>query len=240
MKAISQKTSRKNEAGFTLVELAVVLIIIGLLVGGVLKGQELIESARMKSTLSQVDTIRLAVQSFQDKYGAYPGDIINPGNILSDCGAAPCNNAGDGDDRIEHATSALGTAPSGGGGSADEQAVAFFHMNKAGLLKSMSATDQYLDAKIGGVFWVGYSSGSAVSVSSMRAGHYIVLTGAVADVGTAGSGLTGAQAAQIDRALDDGNPTTGTVYGSSGANCVSSNAYVENSDEADCSLYIGL
>ena len=64
------------EQGFTLVELAIVLVIIGLIIGGILKGQELIASARMKSTLTDVDAIRAASATFQDKYGGLPGDYF--------------------------------------------------------------------------------------------------------------------------------------------------------------------
>lgn len=238
MEQIALTAQRKDEAGFTLVELAVVLIIIGLLVGGVLKGQELIESARMKSTLSQIDDIRLAVQAFQDKYGAYPGDITNPNNVLPDCTATPCSTAGNGNSRIDNGTSTLGSTPAG------EVAVAFTHLSKADLIKSMSATDTFLDAKIGGVFWVGYSAGTARSASGtipVRSGHYIVLSGdSASNAAETGKGLTGSHAAQIDRALDDGNPATGTVYGVGGTNCLSGGTYVENSSAPDCSLYIAL
>lgn len=60
--------------GFTLIELAIVLVVIGLLLGGILKGQELIESARARNLMSQIDSIRAAYYAFQDKYRALPGD----------------------------------------------------------------------------------------------------------------------------------------------------------------------
>lgn len=60
--------------GFTLIELAIVLVVIGLLLGGVLKGQELIESARVRNLISQMDSIKAAYYAFQDKYQAAPGD----------------------------------------------------------------------------------------------------------------------------------------------------------------------
>ena len=65
--------------GFTLIELAIVLVVIGLLLGGVLKGQELIESARARNLISQMDSIRAAFYSFQDRYQAQPGDY--PGRL---------------------------------------------------------------------------------------------------------------------------------------------------------------
>jgi prepilin-type N-terminal cleavage/methylation domain-containing protein len=66
--------SRSKQGGFTLIEIAIVLVIIGLLLGGVLKGQELINTARVRSLNNTVDGITAAWFSFQDRYRAYPGD----------------------------------------------------------------------------------------------------------------------------------------------------------------------
>ena len=60
--------------GFTLVELSIVLVIIGLLIGGVLKGKAMIEGTKIKRVKSDVDGIVAAVYSYQDKFGALPGD----------------------------------------------------------------------------------------------------------------------------------------------------------------------
>lgn len=65
----------KNQKGFTLVEIAIVLVIIGLLLGGVLKGQELIKSAKIKSTIQEVKSLQAGIYSFQDKYKFLPGDF---------------------------------------------------------------------------------------------------------------------------------------------------------------------
>lgn len=64
----------KASRGFTLIELAIVLVVIGLLLGGILKGQELIESARARNLISQLESIKAAYYAFQDKYRAIPGD----------------------------------------------------------------------------------------------------------------------------------------------------------------------
>ncbi|HNY64356.1 MAG TPA: prepilin-type N-terminal cleavage/methylation domain-containing protein [Deltaproteobacteria bacterium] len=63
-----------NRQGFTLVELALVLVIVGLLITGVLKGEALIENARMKRLVSEKDAISAAYFTFFDRYNQYPGD----------------------------------------------------------------------------------------------------------------------------------------------------------------------
>lgn len=64
----------KRQQGFTLIEIAIVLVIIGLLLGGVLKGQELITSARVRNVISTQDGIKAAYFGFLDRYRALPGD----------------------------------------------------------------------------------------------------------------------------------------------------------------------
>ena len=65
------------EAGFTLVEIAIVLVIIGLLLGGILKGQEMITQARIKSVINDFNGVSVAITSYQDRYRALPGDDPN-------------------------------------------------------------------------------------------------------------------------------------------------------------------
>ena len=86
----------KNRAGFTLVEIAIVMVIIGLLIGGVLKGQAMVQNAKVKRVVKQADEIRAGVMAFYDKYGVYPGDEdlapIPPG----------ADAEGDGDGQIDN------------------------------------------------------------------------------------------------------------------------------------------
>lgn len=69
----------RNQKGFTLVEIAIVMVIIGLLIGGILKGQEMINNAKVKRVVKQADEMRAAVMTFYDKFGQYPGDENGPG-----------------------------------------------------------------------------------------------------------------------------------------------------------------
>ena len=65
---------RSQQSGFTLVEIAIVLVIIGLLLGGILKGQELINSAKVKNLANDFRVIPTYIYAFQDKFKALPGD----------------------------------------------------------------------------------------------------------------------------------------------------------------------
>ena len=61
--------------GFTLIELSIVLVIIGLIVGGVLVGQDLIKASEVRATISQIERYQTATNAFRGKYGALPGDL---------------------------------------------------------------------------------------------------------------------------------------------------------------------
>jgi prepilin-type N-terminal cleavage/methylation domain-containing protein len=65
----------RRQSGFTLIEIAIVLVIIGLLLGGILKGQELITSARVRNIIAQMDGTKAAFYGFQDRFRALPGDF---------------------------------------------------------------------------------------------------------------------------------------------------------------------
>lgn len=105
------------KSGFSLVELSIALVIIGLLVGGVMAGRSLIHSAQLKSVVSELTTYREAVYKFQDLYSGYPGDLYNAADIWgiragtgsgSACAAVPatdkrtCN--GDGNYKVTDTT----------------------------------------------------------------------------------------------------------------------------------------
>ena len=234
-------TERKSEAGFTLVELAIVMIIIGLLIGGILKGQELVANAQVTATIAQIKGIDGALSTFRDKYSALPGDMNNPGDRLRDC-AGDCDTDGDRNGRIDEP--GLGLAP----GPADEGLVAFRHMAAADLITGVQIDGEEFfgealpEAKMGGGFWLGFTAdGQAEEIAAaevMRAGHYLVYNGVVEDVGE-DAGITAAQAGQVDRKMDDGDPVGGSTRAPDSNGCRNANDnYNENDDGAACSLYI--
>lgn len=71
----------RNEGGFTLVELAIVLVIIGIILGGVLKGQDLINNAKAKRVVSDAQGMSALAYTFYDRYGRFPGDCDRNGVI---------------------------------------------------------------------------------------------------------------------------------------------------------------
>lgn len=81
----------KQQQGFTLVELAIALMVIGLLIGGILKGQELIENTRIARMMRDIENIDTAIMVFHSTYEDLPGDMKDPGRFLPDCTAPHCN-----------------------------------------------------------------------------------------------------------------------------------------------------
>src|SRR3954447_23647437 len=88
--------SRSKAKGFTLVEIAIVLVIIGLLLGGILKGQEMITQAKIKNSIADFSGISAAYYGYQDRYRAIPGDDPNATTRWAAAGTLPAASAGDG------------------------------------------------------------------------------------------------------------------------------------------------
>lgn len=94
-----------RSSGFTLVELSIVLVIIGLIIGGVLVGKDMIEAAQLRATYGQVEKFKTAIYTFRDKYNCLPGDCAvaytyffgaSCGNNTSAEAVNGCNGNGDG------------------------------------------------------------------------------------------------------------------------------------------------
>jgi prepilin-type N-terminal cleavage/methylation domain-containing protein len=123
--------SRSKQSGFTLIEIAIVLVIIGLLLGGVLKGQELITSARVRNLISQQDGIKAAFFGFQDRFRAYPGDYASAHTTLK-CPTGSSCLIGNGNGIVQNnaAIITVGTVTS----EAREDVLAWMHLASAGFL----------------------------------------------------------------------------------------------------------
>jgi len=92
-----EKALMKKQSGFTLIEIAIVLVIIGLLLGGVLKGQEMMTNAKIKRISNDFNGISAAVFSYLDRYSSFPGDDPNAnarwgGAVVSGNGNGVINN----------------------------------------------------------------------------------------------------------------------------------------------------
>src|SRR5918992_3324357 len=88
-----ERAMERKQAGFTLVEIAIVLVIIGLLLGGILKGQEMITQAKIKNVIADVTGVSAAMYGYQDRYRALPGDDKGASRWT---GATVSANAGNG------------------------------------------------------------------------------------------------------------------------------------------------
>lgn len=224
--------SRKNEKGFTLVELAIVMIIIGLLIVGILKGQEMIANAQVSSTITQVKALDAATSTFRDSYNAVPGDMLNATNRLAGCDAAPCA-AGSGNGRIDVA---VGAALADGG----EAANFFLHMLYADLISGIDGVDdsyggQYPAAPVGGGFTVGHTTTGNGGIATLRPGHYLTLNETTAAIGGTEGVLNTTQAARVDRKMDDGVGDSGSVQ-SLGTGCHAAGVYDEDNEAGLCSV----
>ena len=186
----------KQQSGFTLVEIAIVLVIIGLLLGGVLKGQELVNNAKVKNLANDFRGIATFVYAYQDRFRALPGD---------DKSAATHLNLGT---TATTPASSIGNARINGDWNSDtktdESYLFWQHVRLAGLATGTTDT-------AASDYGPRNSEGGAIGVTSDP-----LLTGAAAAPYPASfyvcsQGIQGRFARQLDTTLDDGNTKTGTV-----------------------------
>lgn len=90
----------KNKVGFTLVELSIVLVIIGLVIGGVMVGRDLIEASKIRAQITQISDIETQINTFRVKYNCLPGDCINATSAIGSTYNGNTINDGDGDGLI--------------------------------------------------------------------------------------------------------------------------------------------
>jgi len=183
----------RKQSGFTLIEIAIVLVIIGLLLGGVLKGQELITSARVRNLISQQDGVKAAYFGFLDRFRALPGDYSQAStNIANVAAGANGNNNG----QIQSIL---------GGSTIDEHIAAWDHLSKAGFINgsytyavvpetATSAPTNPYARYLRIIYDNTYGTGTPANRHNLKTGNQIP------------SDLM----AEIDRKIDDGNPVGGT------------------------------
>lgn len=223
---------KKTQAGFTLVEIAIVLVVIGLMLGGVLKGQELISSAKVKNLVNDFRTTSTLVYGYQDRFRNFPGDQTqaqldaafgtNAGTVCTPAAAGLCatnNGRLDGnwnDPDIKSETFAF-----------------WQHVRLANLATGTTNTadSNYLPRNAdGGLIGIesGVSSTGAAAplIGGMR-GAYYVCSGSV----------LGRYAKQMDSTMDDGNTATGSVRVTA-SNATRGDAAVATADLLDGQQYI--
>ena len=235
MNAIVVKTIRTREenptllkkVGFTLIELSIVLVIIGLIVGGVLVGQDLIKAAEIRATIAQYEKYNSAMNTFRGKYNGMPGDLLAAQSTAfgldPTAGAhAGTTGLGDGNGLLTDTAATNLNAPVG------ETVLVWQQLSVSSLLDGslgtgLTTTGQmaasptaalYLPpAKLGrGNYWLAGSSAglnyyALASVTGVTAGAAATATYAT----TVGGGITPIESFNIDTKLDDGAPNTGIV-----------------------------
>lgn len=189
---------QSREQGFTLVEIAIVLVIIGLLIGGVLKGQEMITNAKVSKVENDYKGITAAILAYQDRYGVLPGDDPSASTRFPGTWSAADNGNGNG---------VVGPAGAGAAWNSTvnttENRLIWKHLRGAGFLKgpvdATTAAYQQPAHAFGGL--IGFEQ-SLYNLS----GHVIVF-----------GGLPGNVVQILEARGDDGNPSTGSVQGNAAA-----------------------
>jgi prepilin-type N-terminal cleavage/methylation domain-containing protein len=181
--------TRRKQQGFTLVEIAIVLVIIGLLIGGVLKGQEMITNAKVGKVENDFKGISAAILAYQDRYGVLPGD--DPAASTRFAGTWSAADNGNGDGAIQGAWN--GTV------NTLESRKIWKHLRGAGFIKGP------VDATAASYQQPSHAFGGLVGFEQALYG----LPGTVVVFGA----LPGSIAQILEARADDGNPSTGSIQG---------------------------
>ncbi len=234
---MSQRDHKQN--GFTLVEMALVMVIVGIIIAGIIKAQELIENSQVTSTISELENITAAVKSFKDTYGNYPGDMSNAMFRIPACNGITCNN-GNGDGIINVVIGAAMT-------TTDEASYFFGQLRAADFLTNYDGQNNprfgnaFPSAPVGGGYMIGNTLAGApigFDPAEMRGGHYLLIVAQNENVGATTGILRPSQAETIDRLVDNALPESGRVIAqNTGGSCRTGGApiqYAENQDRQSC------
>ena len=180
---------KSNAKGFTLVEIAIVLVIIGLLLGGILKGQEMITQAKIKNVMSDFSGISAAFHGYQDRYRAIPGDDPNAATRWS-LGTVTLASGAYGDGQIAGGYASTTTN--------EESRVFWWHLRQSGFVAGANQ-NQPFNALTG---LIGVQTGNSAGGAALGGFSGLIICSA---------NLSDKIAAAVDTQMDDGLPATGTV-----------------------------
>lgn len=222
----------KRQHGFTLVELAVVLTIVALLIGGVLKGQELLENSRMNGGWMKIKAAEAAARAFRDKFTDLPGDIQNPSGRLPRCTTSPCSVGGDGNTWVGWVSGQSATTYS----STSENNTFWVHLSVAGFLPDLPPADA------SGFYYYNTGFGSSGGFLQVQSWPYEWSTmnwwynGYRRPASGPGADIPTNQLGRFDNKYDDGRPFAGDIIINSvcGTLTGASTAYDPNDVSISC------
>lgn len=217
MKTYKKQPYNKGNSGFTLVELSIVLIIVGLILGGVLVGQDLIRNAQVNATANQIQQLNASVNAFRGKYNALPGDIERAVAFNLD-GACGQNCDGDGDGLLEDTLTTNGKIATKW---ANEVLLFWVHLSEAGLAGGSFAYDGQNVAVVQNYPQTKNKANGIIAVTLGTTLHWIVginidtldVTEFIPSSGEKlGGGMPPSDAFGVDTKIDNGNALTGAAY----------------------------
>lgn len=185
---------KKHQSGFTLVEIAIVLVIIGLLLGGVLKGQEMIDNAKVKNAINDIQGVGAAYNSYIDRFRRLPGDDGPALATLTARGGSWVSITTFGNNN-----GALGITPTDAFAATGEEVPFWQHLRAAGFVAGNPA-----DAGTAALPRNAFNGNVAVAMNTTA------ITGMAQNLSICLGQVPGKSARQLDTQLDDGNPATGT------------------------------